>query len=181
LRVHGESIYGTRAGLIDGDGSCVSTRRGDVHYVHVLDYVSDCLRLRGVRESSWRATSLRDGSSVALERKGEVTVLRLLPEQRDPIDTVVRLDGATPRRTVKCTHPRFRELRPSWVAERRSPRPFRAAGSWFRWRLCASELPPGRRGTFYAWGYPYKHDNEPSRQCMGPSCRHVKPPPSRPQ
>ncbi len=94
LRVHSESIYGTRAGVIlpTADGACVSTRRGDVHYVHALHYVSDCLKLRGVPESATRVTLVRDGSPVPLERKDDVTILTLAPIKRDPFDTVVRLE-----------------------------------------------------------------------------------------
>jgi alpha-L-fucosidase len=93
LRVNGESIYGTRAGVIPptADGACVSTRQGDVHYIHSLDYVSDCIQLKGVPQNITRATLVQDGSPVKLERKGDLTVLTLAPLQRDPINTVVKL------------------------------------------------------------------------------------------
>jgi len=94
LRLNGEAIHGTRAGLIPPtpDGVAVSTRRGDTHYVHVLNYVSDCVRLPGVPESGTRATLVKDGSRVKMTRAGDGVMLTIPAEQRDPLNTVVRLD-----------------------------------------------------------------------------------------
>jgi alpha-L-fucosidase len=95
LRVNGESIYGARAGIIPptADGAGVSTRQGDAHYIHLLDYVSDCAKLESVPESIARATLVRDGSPVKLERKNGLTVLTLAPWQRDSFNTVVKLSA----------------------------------------------------------------------------------------
>ncbi len=94
LAVHGESVYGTQAGLIPStqDGSLVSTRQGKVNYVHALDYISDCLTLRESPAALTKATLLRDGSPVKLTTRGDTSILTLLPEQRDPTDTVIRLE-----------------------------------------------------------------------------------------
>ena len=40
LAANGAAIYGTRAGVIPPTREMVSTRRGDTHYVHVLDDVA---------------------------------------------------------------------------------------------------------------------------------------------
>jgi len=94
LAVHSESIYSTRAGVIPAasDGSIVSTCKGETHYVHVLDYVSDCITLRDVPAEVTKATVLKDGSSVKLTTREEDTVLTIPPQQRDPADTVIRLE-----------------------------------------------------------------------------------------
>ena len=94
LRANGEAIHGTRAGLIPPmpDGVAVSTRRGETHYVHVLDYVSDCVRLPGVPASVSRAALVKDGSSLRMVRAGDGVTLTIPAEQRDPLNTVVRLD-----------------------------------------------------------------------------------------
>jgi alpha-L-fucosidase len=91
LKLNGAAIYGTRAGVIPATAETVSTRRGNTHYVHVLDDVSDCLKLKGVPESVTQARLLRDGTPVTLERKGDVTVLTIPAEVRDAYDTVVEL------------------------------------------------------------------------------------------
>jgi alpha-L-fucosidase len=94
LSVHGESIYGTRAGVIlpAMNGSSVSTANGDVHYIHVLDYVSDAVTLRDVPADVTKAFLLKDGSPVQWTRRGENMILTIQPHQRDEVDTVIRLE-----------------------------------------------------------------------------------------
>ena len=94
LSVHGASIYGTRAGVIPPapDGTTVSTSTGETHYVHILDYVSDCVMLRDIPAQVTRATLLKDGSPVKLTPHGENAFLTILPQQRDEADTVIRLE-----------------------------------------------------------------------------------------
>jgi hypothetical protein len=74
------------------DGSTVGTRKGDTHYVHALEYISDCVTLRGSPVGLARATLVRDGSPVKLTARSENVGLTILPEQRDSIDTVIRLE-----------------------------------------------------------------------------------------
>ncbi len=92
LKLNGDSIYGTRAGAIAPTAETVSTRRGDTHYVHVLDNVSDCVKLKEMPETVTKARLLRDGTPVPLERKGEFYVLTIPAEIRDELDTVVVLE-----------------------------------------------------------------------------------------
>jgi alpha-L-fucosidase len=94
LAVHGDSIYGTQAGIIPParDGSTVSTSHGETHYVHALQYISDCVTLHGMPVDVTRASLLKDRSPVKLKTREEDTVLTILPQQRDMIDTVIRLE-----------------------------------------------------------------------------------------
>ena len=94
LSVYGDSIYGTRAGLIPTatNGSSVSTMNGQTHYVHVSDYVSDAVTLRDAPTNLTKAFLLKDGSPVKLTRRDENVVLTILPQQRDEVDTVIRLE-----------------------------------------------------------------------------------------
>lgn len=92
LTVYGESVYETRKGSIPSQGHIVSTTRGDSHYVHLLDYVSDCEVLEGVPETITTATLLRDGSSVAMQWvDGNKLMLTVPAEMRDIVDTVIKL------------------------------------------------------------------------------------------
>lgn len=90
MKRNGESIYGTRAGKIAASADTVSTSKGDVHYVHALNYVSDCVKLKGVT-GNYQATLLSDGSPIPCVQKDDVLVLTIPAEQRDPIATVVKL------------------------------------------------------------------------------------------
>jgi len=91
LQPNGEAIYGTRAGLIPPTKSTVSTRRGDTHYLHILDDISDDVALTGVPESVSQARLLHDGSAVKLTRKADQTILNVPESVRSAFDTVVVL------------------------------------------------------------------------------------------
>jgi len=91
LQPNGEAIYGTRAGLIPPTKSTVSTRRGDTHYIHILDDISDDVALTGVPESVSQARLLHDGSAVKLTRKADQTILNVPESARSAFDTVVVL------------------------------------------------------------------------------------------
>jgi alpha-L-fucosidase len=114
LKVNGESIYGTRKGAFasgalrahavhepgkfEPSGEAVSTRYGNTHYIHLINYTSDVVALKDVSGSvpvaSLKATLLRDGSQVAarVDSSG-MLLLTVPPEQRDAVDTVVKLVG----------------------------------------------------------------------------------------
>ncbi len=91
LKSNGESVYGTRAGAIAPSAVSVSTRKGDTHYVHLLDYVSDSVTLKGAPASITQAKLLKNGEAVQMERSGDDLILTVPDTQRDPIDTVVVL------------------------------------------------------------------------------------------
>lgn len=91
LACNGVSIYGTRGGLIPATTTAVSTRRGDTHYAHVLDWVSDAVTLKGVPETVTQARVVATGDTAELTRDGDKLVLLIPPHARDPFDTVVEL------------------------------------------------------------------------------------------
>jgi alpha-L-fucosidase len=91
LKVNGAAIYGTRAGVIAPTKEAVSTRRGDVHYVHVLDTVTDGVTLAGVPAGVQSARLLRDGTPLDMSRRDDKTVILIPEDVRDPFDTVVEL------------------------------------------------------------------------------------------
>jgi alpha-L-fucosidase len=110
LAKHGESIYGTRkgaflsgrtqpewtanAGQFNASGEAVSTRRGDMHYIHLLHYTSDEVEVKdiagGVDTLALKATLL-DGTPVKMTASAGVVKLTVPAEQRDPLVTVVKL------------------------------------------------------------------------------------------
>ena len=100
LAQNGDGIYYTRAGAIPATRECVSTRRGDRHFVHVLDYVSDCVILSGVPDNVQRARLVASGRTLELEREGgnffvsdasDRTTICIPAELRDPANTVIEL------------------------------------------------------------------------------------------
>lgn len=100
LAQNGDGIYYTRAGIIPPTRETVSTSRGDRHFVHVLDYVSDCVILAGVPEHIRHARLVASGRTLEIEREGENffvsadsdrTTICMPPELRDAHDTVIEL------------------------------------------------------------------------------------------
>jgi alpha-L-fucosidase len=100
LATNGASIYATRAGVIAPTREAVSTHTGDVHYVHVLDDVSDCVILTRVPASVTSARLAATGAPLEMERSGENffvssesdrTTIYIPPGLRDPYDTVIEL------------------------------------------------------------------------------------------
>jgi alpha-L-fucosidase len=89
LKLNGASIGDTRRGVIPMTATTVSTRLDGTHYIHVLDYVSDCVALQGVPESATSARLLRDNTPLAVKRQGNKTLISVPPEAYDPYDTVI--------------------------------------------------------------------------------------------
>jgi alpha-L-fucosidase len=93
LAINRESIYGTRAGVISTpDG--VSTSCGNVHYVHVLHYNWDDVTLEGVPGKVKKVVVLNNGYQPSLEQTDGKVRVNIPAEQRDLLDTVIKLDLA---------------------------------------------------------------------------------------
>ncbi|MCS7315624.1 MAG: alpha-L-fucosidase [Bryobacterales bacterium] len=91
LRENGDSIYGTRGGPVPPRPWGVTTRKGSKVYVHVLDWPDEWLALPeipGVRT----ARAFPAGTPVTLRRFEGSLLLRLTPQIRNPVDTIVVLE-----------------------------------------------------------------------------------------
>lgn len=99
LKLNGESIYGTRAGQVPPSGGTVSTyktqsdsrQQEGKHYLHVLGYTSDCVKLPDGSLKVESARLLQDGTPIQMERREGEIILTLPAELRDPLNTVVVL------------------------------------------------------------------------------------------
>lgn len=92
LKLHGESVYNTRAGDIAAGEATVSTRNGDTHYLHVLDNVSDGVYIRKTPDNISSAYLLRDNSPLTLQPYENGHFIHLPFGLRDPYDTVIVLE-----------------------------------------------------------------------------------------
>jgi alpha-L-fucosidase len=99
LKLNGDSVYGTRAGVIPATEDTVSTfkmnldqgENGGIHFVHVLNYPSDCVTLHGVPETIQAASLLRNGTPIKIKHRDRDAVLTIPPEGRDPFNTVIQM------------------------------------------------------------------------------------------
>jgi alpha-L-fucosidase len=90
LRANGESIYGTRAGAISTPGG-VSTAKGNTHYIHALAYDSDRVYFDSAPDMVSQAVLLRTGAPLEIGAYMGRCYVTVPAEQRDPIDTVIKL------------------------------------------------------------------------------------------
>ncbi len=99
LAKHGESIYGTRGGPWRPTKAVASTRRGNTVFVHVLRWDGEAVVLPDIPRRVQRG-SLLTGEPVGVRQaEGKLSISVPVP-QRDPVDTVVRLELDGPAMNV---------------------------------------------------------------------------------
>jgi alpha-L-fucosidase len=93
LKQYGQSIYATRGGPFWGLG-CVSTRKDDTVYVHVLNWYDDTVLLPAIAKKIVSHAVLSGGQAVVAQTERGVEI-SIPPQDRDPLDTIIalRLDG----------------------------------------------------------------------------------------
>ena len=91
LTKNGMSIYGTRGGPWKPTKALASTRTGNVVFLHILRWDEDRVTLPDIGHRVKRAALLGGGPVEASQGDGKL-VVGVRPEQRDPVDTIVRLE-----------------------------------------------------------------------------------------
>jgi len=90
LEENGESVYGTRGGPVAPRSWGVTTQKNDTVYVHIMNDTDDMFALPPLDREISSATFM-DGRPAAISSTSLGTILKIEPEQRDPIDTIVVL------------------------------------------------------------------------------------------
>ena len=89
---YGESVYGTRGGPYTPGIHVTSTRKGNTVYLHILDWpATGDLRLPALPAKINSATLLT-GGKVQVTPEGSGLVIKVEPEHRQVIDTLVKLE-----------------------------------------------------------------------------------------
>ena len=91
LELHGESIYGTRKGPVEPQEWGATTQKGDVVYVHVLDFAGGDLVIPGFEAKVKSASFFDDGSGLKVKKTKEGIILNIPKEKIQEIDTVIVL------------------------------------------------------------------------------------------
>ena len=92
LRVHGESVYGTRGGPVPPRPWGVTTRKGSTVYVHVLDWPDGAILVPPLGGGVKSAKLLKTGAAVAARNLPEGVLIPLPDTAPDPYDTVIALE-----------------------------------------------------------------------------------------
>ena len=90
---NGESIYGTRGGPWKPSKAVLSTRKENVVYVHLMAWDGDSITLPALGKTI-KASSLLSGGPVKVDQpdKDKDIVITVAPADRQPIDTIVKLE-----------------------------------------------------------------------------------------
>ncbi len=91
LAKNGQTIYGTRGGPWKPNASVASTRRGNTIFVHILKWNGATVTLPNIPRKIMVA-SLITGGKVDLKQTDEGIVLSVPVGDRQPIDTLVKLE-----------------------------------------------------------------------------------------
>jgi alpha-L-fucosidase len=90
LRQYGESIYGTRGGPIKTTAQLASTYKGNTIYVHILAWPGETITLPALPKRI-TDSSLLTGGSVSVRQTPEALEIRVPLQDRQEIDTIVKL------------------------------------------------------------------------------------------
>lgn len=90
MKVYGETIYGTRKGLVAPHEWGATTLKGDKLYVHILAQKDQKLFLPLGERKVLSANAFKDGTKVAFEKCSDGVVLTL-PESTNEMDYVVEV------------------------------------------------------------------------------------------
>lgn len=90
MRVYGETIYGTRGGLVTPRDWGVTTQKGNKLYVHILNLSDNVLFLpvKGVKVKTANVFKNKSSIKIKQDKQG---VLIYLPQTPEDIDYVVEL------------------------------------------------------------------------------------------
>jgi alpha-L-fucosidase len=100
LEKYGPSIYGTRGGPFKPNGRIASTRKGNTIFLHLLHASGDVLTLPSLPRKILAATLLT-GGKVEVEQKPAGLAIRVAPQDRHPIDTIVKLELDGPAMEIR--------------------------------------------------------------------------------
>ncbi len=91
LKAFGESVYSTRGGPIQPDRWGGTTWSNNILYVHILHWFENSIRIPRPSASVLSCISLT-GSEVSITEEGEWVTLSVPPEDRQAIDTIIKLE-----------------------------------------------------------------------------------------
>lgn len=91
MEANGETLYGTRKGIVAADSWGVSTQKGKKLYIHILDWEKEVLLLSPFKEKLASAVFYKDKSKVNYRLDEYGLLLELPDEKRDDTDTIIEL------------------------------------------------------------------------------------------
>ena len=97
LSRYGESIYGTRGGPVRNGAWGGMTNKGNVVYVHILEWDGDSVKLP-VLQAKIVESRVLTGGEAKIEQAADGIVIRMPVGSQDKLDTIVKLELELPGR-----------------------------------------------------------------------------------
>jgi alpha-L-fucosidase len=97
LSRYGESIYGTRGGPVRNGAWGGMTNKGNVVYVHILEWDGDSVKLPALKAKIVESKVLTGGEA-KIEQAADGIVIRMPVGSQDKLDTIVKLELERPGR-----------------------------------------------------------------------------------
>ena len=97
LSRYGESIYGTRGGPVGNGAWGGMTHKGNVVYVHILEWDGDSVKLPALKAKIVKGKVLTGGEA-KIEQAADGIIIRMPVGSRDKLDTIVKLELERPGR-----------------------------------------------------------------------------------
>ncbi len=91
MNSHGETIYGTRKGIVAPENWGVSTMKGKKVYLHILDLDKEVLLINPFKEKIDSAVYFEDKSAVSYRLDSFGLLLEVPEDKRQDIDTIIEI------------------------------------------------------------------------------------------
>jgi alpha-L-fucosidase len=91
MGMNGESIYGTRRGIIPAENWGVSTQKGNKLYIHVLDWDKEALLVQPFKEKVQSVVFFKDKSKVKYRLDQYGLLLEIPHDKKDEVDTIIEV------------------------------------------------------------------------------------------
>jgi alpha-L-fucosidase len=92
LKINGETIYDTHGGPLAARHWGVTTQKGNMVYVHILNWTDESLVIPGLGRKIKRATLFKDKSTIAFSENEFGVTIKVPKEKFDELDTIVALE-----------------------------------------------------------------------------------------
>ena len=100
MQEYGQTIYGTRGGPFWSTSRVLSTHKDNTVYVHVLQWVEDCITLPPIDKKILASKVLTGGTAVVNQTDASIEI-SLPPEDRQELDTIIALELDGPAAELK--------------------------------------------------------------------------------
>ena len=88
---NGETIYGTRRGIVTAEEWGVSTQKGKKLYIHVLDWDKEVLLVQPFKEKVQSVVFFKDKSKVKYRLDQYGLLLEIPNDKKDEVDTIIEV------------------------------------------------------------------------------------------